>query len=118
MLLEVCLRFTATAALSINPGSAIALAARAGLGRALSAATKALPVPPCHRGGPVEQSPGVTSHLPRATAEGERSRLLKCRGTTHCGQGKGSPGNRAGNVDWAAAAVINSAGVLMREREE
>ncbi|CAN8218307.1 unnamed protein product, partial [Coccothraustes coccothraustes] len=46
--------------------------ARAGL----LSAIEALPVPPRRRGGLVEQSPGVTSHLPSAAAEGERSRLL------------------------------------------
>lgn len=85
----------------------------------LSAVIKALPVPPW-RGGLVLvlPSPGVTSHLPNASVEGEHSRLLKCRGRSDCGEGKGSRDNRAGNVDWAAAAVINSAAGLTRGRKK
>lgn len=90
------------AAAFVNPGSAAdgavglraAPGAPAEVGSGLSAAVTAVPVPP-RRGGlvlpsPGEQSPGVTSHLPNATAQGERSRLLKCRGTTHCRERTGS----------------------------
>lgn len=76
----------------VNPGSAAAPAAPLELLLGLAAARKAGPGPPC-RGGlvlpsPDEQSPGVTSHLPEARVEGERSRPRKWHGQLWAREGQ------------------------------